>query len=54
MALAEYDAQTIASQDAAAMEAAEHATTLAVIALTELEAAPKLRYGGPPPVGKRW
>ncbi len=48
MALAEYDAQTIASWDAAAAEAVDHVTTLGVMALTELKAAPKLRYGGPP------
>ncbi len=45
MVLAEYDAQTIASWDATAVEA----VTLGVMALTELKAAPKLRYGGPPP-----
>jgi hypothetical protein len=28
---------------------AKHATTLGVMALTKLKAAPKLRYGGPPP-----
>ncbi len=28
---------------------AEHATTLAVTALNKLKAAPKVRYGGPPP-----
>jgi hypothetical protein len=49
MALAEYNAQTIASWDAAVGEVTKHATTLAVMALTELKAAPKLRYGGPPP-----
>jgi hypothetical protein len=38
MALAEYDAQTIASWDAAAVEAVEHATTLGVMALTKLKA----------------
>ncbi len=43
--LAEYDAQTIASWDAAAVEA----VALEVTALTKLKAAPKLRYGGPPP-----
>jgi hypothetical protein len=48
-ALAEYDAQTKASWDAATLEAAKHATTLVVTALAKLEAAPKLRYGGPPP-----
>jgi hypothetical protein len=48
-ALAEYDAQTIASWDATAVEVAEQATTLVVMVLTELKAAPKLRYGGPPP-----
>ena len=37
MALAEYDAQTIASWDAAAVEAVEHATTLGVMALTKLK-----------------
>jgi hypothetical protein len=31
------------------MEAVDHVMTLGVIALTELKAAPKLRYGGPPP-----
>ncbi len=45
MVLAEYNAQTIASWDAAAVEA----VALGVMALTELKAAPKLRYGGPPP-----
>ena len=45
MVLAEYDAQTIASWDAAAVEA----VALGVMALTKLKAAPKLRYGGPPP-----
>jgi hypothetical protein len=49
MALAEYDAQTIASWDAAAVEVVDHVTTMGVMALTELKAAPKLRYGGPPP-----
>jgi hypothetical protein len=49
MVLAEYDAQTIASWDAAAVEAVDHVTTLGVMALTELKTAPKLRYGGPPP-----
>jgi hypothetical protein len=49
MALAEYDAQTIASWDASAVEVVNHVTTLGVMALTELKAAPKLRYGGPPP-----
>jgi hypothetical protein len=48
VALAEYDAQTTASWDAAAVEMAKHATTLAVTALTKLKAAPKVRYGGPP------
>ncbi len=48
-ALAEYDAQTKASWDAAAVEAAVHATMLVVTALAKLKAAPKLRYGGPPP-----
>ncbi len=47
--LAEYDAQTIASWDAAAVETAKHATMLAITALTKLKAAPKVRYGGPPP-----
>ncbi len=42
MVLAEYDAQTIASWDAAA----EEAVALGAMALTELKAAPKLRYGG--------
>jgi hypothetical protein len=45
MVLAEYNAQTIASWDAAAVEA----VMLGVIALTELKTAPKLRYGGPRP-----
>ncbi len=49
MVLAEYDAQTIASWDAAAVEAVDHLTTLGVMALTELKTTPKLRYGGPPP-----
>ncbi len=49
MALAEYDAQTIASWDAAAVEAVDHIRMLGVMALTELKTAPKLRYGGPPP-----
>jgi hypothetical protein len=31
------------------VEAAKHATMLAVMALTNLEAAPKLRYSGPLP-----
>ncbi len=48
MALAEYDAQTIASRNAAAVEVVEHAMTLVVMALTKLKAASKLRYGGPP------
>jgi hypothetical protein len=48
MALAEYDAQTIVSWDAAMVEAIKHAMTLVVMALTKLKAAPKLRYGGPP------
>jgi hypothetical protein len=48
-ALVEYDAQTKASWDAAAVKVVKHATTLAVMVLTKLEAAPKLRYGGPPP-----
>ncbi len=48
-ALVEYNAQTKASWDAAAVEAAKHAKTLAVTALAELKAAPKLRYGGSPP-----
>ncbi len=30
------------------LQTAEHATTLAVTALTNLKAAPKVRYGGPP------
>ncbi len=46
--MADYDTQTKESRDAAAGEAAKHATTLAVTALAELEAAPKLRYGRPP------
>jgi len=45
MALAEYNAQTIASWDAATVEA----VAMGVMALTKLKAAPKLRYGGPPP-----
>jgi hypothetical protein len=49
MVLAEYDAQTIASWDAAAVEAVNHVTTLGVMALTKLKAAPKLKYGGLPP-----
>ncbi len=49
MALAEYDAQTIASWDAAAVEVVDHITTLGVMLLTDLKTAPKLRYGGPPP-----
>ncbi len=49
VAFAEYDTQTIASWDAAAVETAEHATTLAVTVLTKLKAAPKVRYGGPLP-----
>ncbi len=48
-ALAEYDAQTMASWDAAAVKAAKHTTRLVVTALAELETAPKLRYGGPLP-----
>ncbi len=49
VALGEYDAQTIASQDAAAVETAKHATALAVTVLTKLKAAPKVRCCGPPP-----
>jgi hypothetical protein len=49
MALAEYNAQTIASWDATAVEAVDHITALGVMMLTKLKAAPKLRYGGPPP-----
>jgi hypothetical protein len=30
------------------VEAVDHVTTLGVMALTKLKAAPKLRYGGPP------
>ncbi len=45
MALVEYDAQTIASWDAAVVEA----VALGIMALTKLKAAPKLRYGGSPP-----
>jgi hypothetical protein len=45
MVFAEYDALTIASWDAATLEA----VPLGVMALTKLKAAPKLRYGGPPP-----
>ena len=48
-ALAEYDIQTKASQNVATAEAAKHATMLVVTVLVELKAAPKLRYGGPPP-----
>jgi hypothetical protein len=48
-ALMEYNAQTKASQDATAVEVAKHATMLAVMALAELKAAPKLRYNGPLP-----
>ncbi len=48
VALAEYDAQTKAFWDAAMVEAAKHAMTLAVTVLAELEAAPKLRYGASP------
>jgi hypothetical protein len=49
VALAEYNAQTKASQDAAAVEVAKHATMLAVTVLAKLKAAPKLSYGGPLP-----
>ncbi len=49
LAVAEYDAQTIASWDAAAVDVVNHAKTMGVMALTKLKAAPKLRYGGPPP-----
>jgi hypothetical protein len=49
MALVEYDAQTIASWDAAVVEVVDHVTTMGVMVLIELKAAPKLRYGGPPP-----
>jgi hypothetical protein len=49
-ALAEYDAQTKASRDAAAVEVAKHSTMLVVEALAELEAVPKLWYGGSPPI----
>ncbi len=45
MAFVEYNAQTIASWDATAVEA----VALGAMVLTELKAAPKLRYGGPPP-----
>jgi hypothetical protein len=48
VALAEYDAQTIASWDAAMVETAKHATMLVVTVLTKLKAPPKVRYGGPP------
>jgi hypothetical protein len=48
MALAEYDAQTIASWDAAAVEVVDHVTTMGVMALTKLKPPPKLRYSGPP------
>ena len=48
VASAEYNAQTKASWDAAAVEAAKYATMLVVTALAELKATPKLRYGGPP------
>jgi hypothetical protein len=47
-ALVKNNAQTKASWDAAAVEVAKHATTLATTVLAKLEAAPKLRYGGPP------
>ncbi len=46
--LTEYNAQTKVSQDAAMVKAAKHAMTLAVTALAELEATPKLRYSVPP------
>ncbi len=49
IALAEYDAQTIESWDAAMVEVVNHVTKLGVMALTKLKATPKLRYGGPPP-----
>jgi hypothetical protein len=49
MALAKYNAQTIASWDAVVVEAVDHVMTLGVMALTELKTAPKLRYSGPPP-----
>jgi hypothetical protein len=49
VALADYDTQTIASRDAATVKTAKHATMLVVTALTKLKAAPKVRYGGPPP-----
>jgi hypothetical protein len=49
MALAEYNAQTVASWDAAAVEVVNHVATIGVMALTKLKAAPKLRYSGPPP-----
>jgi hypothetical protein len=45
MAFVEYDAQTIASWDAAVVEV----VALGAMVLTELKATPKLRYGGPPP-----
>jgi hypothetical protein len=48
MTLAEYDAQTIVSWDATAVEAVDHIMTLRVMALTKLKTLPKLRYGGPP------
>ncbi len=47
--MTEYNAQTKASRDAAALEAAKHATALAVTVLTKLKATPKLRYVGSPP-----
>ncbi len=49
VALAKYDAQTMASRGAAVVEAAKHATTLAVTVLAELKGTPNLRYGGPLP-----
>ncbi len=49
IALAEYDAKTIVSWDAPVVEVVDHVSTMGVMALTELKAAPKLRYGGPPP-----
>jgi hypothetical protein len=45
MAFTEYNAQTIVSWNAAAVEVA----AFGAMVLTELKAAPKLSYGGPPP-----
>ncbi len=48
MVVAEYNAQTIASWDATAVEMVNYVRTMGVMALTKLKATPKLRYGGPP------